>query len=272
MTAQTLMSRSSKHSVRRIAALARAESTLLLRDRLALLNGLIVPAAMVVAFKSSGVLDVIEGLQVGAIIVTNLAGFALTLSIYYNLVTAIVARREGLVLKRLRTGECTDTEILAGTAGPAIAVAWIQVSVATVAAMLAFGMGLPRNGLLIAAALAMGTVTFVLLAVISTAFTRTVEMAQVTTLPVLFLPLAFSGLFFPLAALPEALERIGQVLPLTPVVDLLRLGLAGTTRSGRQVDLAGTFSESITPLLILAAWIAAGVWASRQWFRWEPRR
>jgi len=60
--------------------------------------------------------------------------FALLSAVYCNLVTALVARREQLVLKRLRTGESTDPEILTGTAAPAIAIAWAQIAVAAVAA------------------------------------------------------------------------------------------------------------------------------------------
>jgi ABC-2 type transport system permease protein len=58
-------------------------------------------------------------------------------------VTALVARREQLVLKRLRTGESTDPEILAGTAAPAIAIAWAEIAVAAVAAVAVFGMAPP---------------------------------------------------------------------------------------------------------------------------------
>jgi ABC-2 type transport system permease protein len=38
--------------------------------------------------------------------------------------SGLVARREELALKRLRTGEATDAEILAGTVAPAVAIAW----------------------------------------------------------------------------------------------------------------------------------------------------
>ena len=61
-------------------------------------------------------------------------------------------------------------------------------------------------------------------------------------------------------------------MPLTPVVDLLRLGLTGTTSDGASVDLVGSFGPAVLPVLILTAWVAAGIWATRRWFRWEPRR
>ena len=43
----------------------------------------------------------------GAILLTGLVAFVLLSAVYCNLVTALVARREQLVLKRLRTGEST---------------------------------------------------------------------------------------------------------------------------------------------------------------------
>ena len=192
------------------------------------------------------------------------------LSAYCNLVTALVARREQLVLKGLRTGESTDPEILAGTAAPAIAIAWAEIAVAAVAAMAVFGMAPPVNAVLALAALILGTAVFALLAAVSSAATRTVEMAQVTTLPVLVVPFVLSGLLIPVAMLPGPLRWAAEALPLTPVAELMRLALTGTTAAGgHRLGLAATFGAAVIPVLVLTAWIAAAGWAAR---RWEPRR
>jgi ABC-2 type transport system permease protein len=259
-------------SARRIASLARGEALLLRRNPMALLTALATPVAMVLITRSSVSSDGAGGLGGGAAVVTSLTAFTLLFVVYYNLVTALVARREELVLKRLRTGETGDAEILAGTAVPAVAIAWGQILIGALVAVTAFGMGLPTNPVLVLAAIVLGTVVFVLLATASTALTRNVEMAQLTTTPVLAAPLVLSGLLFPVDVLPEPLQRLGQVLPLTPVVDLLRLGLTGTTTQGASVDLVASFGPAAVPLLLLAAWVVAGVWATRRWFRWEPRR
>jgi len=258
---------------RRIACLARAEALLLRRNPLALLNALVIPVAMV-AFVRFGLPSDSAGRRgdAGAGTVTALTAFTLLTVVYINLVPALVARREELVLKRLRTGETGDAEILAGTSAPAVALAWGQIVLGVLAAVGVFGMGMPTNPGLVLVAIVLGTAVFVLLAVASTALTRTVEMAQVTTIPGYAVPLLLSGLMFPLDALPEPVQRLAQVLPLTPVVDLLRLGLTGTTPGGATVALAGSFRPAVVPVLVLAAWVVAGVWATRRWFRWEPRR
>jgi ABC-2 type transport system permease protein len=113
----------------------------------------------------------------------------------------------------------------------------------------------------------------VLLAAVTAAVTRTVQLAQVTTMPALWLPLVFSGLLFPLAMLPEPLRWVAEALPLTPVAELLRLALTGTTAAGgHHLGLAASFGAAVIPVLVLTAWIAAAGWAARRWFRWEPRR
>ena len=272
MSAGIVTMSSPGRSARRVAALARAEGVLLRRNRIALLTALALPVAMVYSLKASGVLGAGGSRGVGAALLTGLTVFALLLPVYYNLVAALVARREELVLKRLRTGEATDAEILAGTAAPAITIAWAQVAVAAIAAVAIFGMDAPANIALLLAALILGTAVFALLAAVSTAVTRTVEMAQVTTLPVLMISCAFSGLLFPLAMLREPLRSAAQALPLTPVVDLMRLGLTGTAADGHHLGPGAAFGAASVPVLVLAAWIAAGGWAARRWFRWEPRR
>lgn len=272
VTSSRARSRTSRSgSMHRIGALARAEAVLLRRNPMALLMALTLPAAMVLMVRTS-VPAGDWGVSAGAVVVTSLTGFTLVFGVYYNLVTALVARREGLVLKRLRSGEIGDAEILAGAAAPGVVVAWVQIAVGVAVAATALGLDRPTNPLLVMIALVLGTAVFVLLAAASTAVTKTVEMAQLTTTPVLLVSMLLSNLMVPRDAFPESLQRIAQILPLTPVVDLLRLGLAGTTPAGSTVDLAGTFGPALLPVAILLAWVHAGMWATRRWFRWEPRR
>ena len=207
MSAGTMTTSRRGQPAHRIAALARAEGVLLRRNRLALLNALVLPVLLVFALKAApSVSDAGGSRGAGAILLTALVAFALLSAVYCNLVTALVARREQLVLKRLRTGESTDPEILAGTAAPAIAIAWAEIAVAAVAAVAVFGMAPPVNAVLALAALILGTAVFALLAAVSSAATRTVEMAQVTTLPVLVIPFVLSGLLIPVAMLPGPLR------------------------------------------------------------------
>ena len=127
-------------SAKRVGALARAEALLLRRNPIALLNALGTPllgVALLNAFPPDG------APLPGAGIAATLAAFALLFPLYYNLVTTLVARREELVLKRLRSGEPGDREILLGTAAPAVAITWWQCIIGVIAAMVLAGMGAP---------------------------------------------------------------------------------------------------------------------------------
>lgn len=258
-------------AARRIRSLGKAEAVLLRRNVVALLIALGTPVSLLPLMMSASDGDGrFAGL--GAAALTALTAIVLLAAVYYNLVTTLVARREDLVLKRLRAGEAGDLEILAGTAAPAVAVAWAQIAVTAVATAALFDLAAPVNPLLVLAAVGLGTVVFVLLAALSTAVTPSVELAQLTAMPVLLVPLALCGLFVPIGELAAPWESAARVLPLTPVVDLMRLGLTGTTTDGRVVDFAGSFGVAAVPILVLVVWVGAAGYAARRWFRWEPRQ
>ncbi|WP_434444424.1 ABC transporter permease [Lentzea sp. E54] len=234
----------------RAVAVGQAELKLFWRNRTALFNSLLLPLLIVpllISVDSDGVP-----------LVVGLTGFVIVMAVYYNLVTTFVARREELVLKRLRVGELTDPEILLGASLPSVAVALGQIVLFSVIVGVMTGISLPTRPWFILLGVAGGVVVFALLAAASSAFTRTVEMAQVTSLPVLLACVLGSGLMFPLSMMPENVASALRLLPLTPVLDLLRAGWAD--------------GPVLRPMIVLAVWIALGTYAVQRWFRWDPRR
>jgi ABC-2 type transport system permease protein len=255
---------------RRVRSLSSAEMRLLWRNKTAVFTALAMPVGMVLITVASGVQDATD-VGMGPFVVLALTAFTLLFVVYYNLVAAYVARREDLVLKRLRTGEATDREVLLGMAAPSVVVAIAQIVVGIVAAAAFLDFGRLVNPLLIVVGVGGGAVVFVLLAAASTAFTRNVEIAQITTLPVAVVSMMFSGLLLPLDVFPAAGEQVARLLPLTPVVELVNLGFTGTAGAAAPMDLVATFGEAIVPVAVLVAWTLTGVYAVRRWFRWEPR-
>ncbi|WP_394619101.1 ABC transporter permease [Lentzea sp. JNUCC 0626] len=234
----------------RAVAVGQAELKLFWRNRTALFNSLLMPLLLVpvlIAVDASGVPLVI-----------GLVGFALLMAVYYNLVTTFVARREELVLKRLRVGELTDPEILVGAALPSVVIALGQMVLYCLVVAVVTGVDLPSRPWFLLLGVLGGVAIFVLLAAASSAFTRTVEMAQITSLPILMACLFGSGMMFPLSNLPDILAKILQYLPLTPVLQLLNAAWAD--------------GPVIKPLTVMAVWIVLGTYAVQKWFRWDPRR
>jgi ABC-2 type transport system permease protein len=249
---------------RRLRALARAELTLLVRNRGALVTALLVP--LVLPFSVRPAIDQMdlkaEGLNAGTVLMTAGIGFAFLFAVYTALVSAFVARREELVLKRLRTGEVDDAEILTGTALPALCVGLAQCVVVCAGCAVLLDTGAPKAPYLTVLGVLAGLVLSAALAALTAAFTRTVESAQVTALPLVFVSMIGSGMAVPLELLPDRLATVCDLLPLSPAVRLVRGGWTG--------QLSGY--EVLEALVTALAWTLLAVFAVRRWFRWEPRR
>ncbi|MET9555230.1 ABC transporter permease [Streptomyces sp. NPDC006645] len=251
-------------SAGRLGALARAEMTLFVRNKTMLVTALLLPVGMLFSTKASLKNVNLDGtgLSVTDVALTGGIGMVLLLVVYMNLTSAYTARREELVLKRLRTGEVTDREILAGTALPAGALALTQCVLMIVVGIAFLDMSAPQRPELLVLGVLVGIGLMAALAAASAGFTRTVESAQISILPMLLISSLGSGLFVPLAALPDKVAMVCEMLPMTGVVTLVRAGWLGGTSSG-DLMMAG---------LNALVWSVLSVFAVKQWFRWEPRR
>jgi len=250
---------------RRVTRLARTNTTLLMRNRLTLSYALVMPLLPL------GLLFLGDRGNVDAASGVIAAGFlmALMFPIYYNLLSMFVSRRDELVLKRLRTGEVRDVELVLSMALPGVAI-MLVVTVLTVAVAMANGLPFPLNPLLLLIVVLMASAAFAALALWTASWTRTAEAAQMTSMPVVLLGTV--GLLRP--ALPESAQDWLSLLPGAAVSDLLRVAWFGrpaelgtTTR----FDFWETWSHSAAALGVLAAWTLVAVWLARRSMRWEPR-
>lgn len=259
-------------SPRRTWSLAAAEIRLLIRNKallfysagLPILGGLFMLRVLPDDGQSAE-------LQATRLIVT-ITGFALLFGVYYSLVSVFVARRQDLVLKRLRSGESSVLDVLTAISLPSMLTMLVQTVVAAVLAAVLVGTYAPVNVALVVVAVLGGGVVIALLAAVSSAFSSTVESVQVTTLPFILVLMAAPGFAVPASVVPDTFLAVARFLPMSPVVELIELGIAGVDRSGEVLDLAGTFSAAALPFAVLVAWGAIGVWATIRYFRWEPRR
>ncbi|MFF1285105.1 ABC transporter permease [Streptomyces sp. NPDC058299] len=249
---------------RRLRALALAELVLLGRNRGVLFTALVVPLAL--PFSVRPALDQLElekhGVNAGAALLTAAVGFSLLFTVYTALVNVFVARREELVLKRLRTGEPTDAEILTGTALPAMAVGLAQALLLCAGGAVLLHAGAPRAPYLSLLGLAAGLVLSAALAALTASFTRSVESGQITSLPLVFVTMLGSGVMFPTEVMPDGLASVCELLPLSPAIRLVRAGWTG--QSGAY-EILGALATALV-------WTVVAVFAVRRWFRWEPRR
>jgi len=248
----------------RMGALARAELTLLGRSRATIVAAVIVPLFLPFSVRSAvDEADLKEaGLSVGTLLLPAAVGFSLLFAVYAALTTAYVTRREELVLKRLRTGELRDREILVGAALPAAGIGLAQCVLLAAGCLALLDLEAPSAPHLVLLGLLLGLVLCGALAAFTAGFTRTAESAQVTGLPFMFVSMLGSGITVPLEMLPDRLASFCELLPLTPVITLVRGGWTG--------DLSGY--DALGAVATALAWTVIAVFAVRRWFRWEPRR
>ncbi|WP_431782042.1 ABC transporter permease [Streptomyces chumphonensis] len=248
----------------RMRALGRAELTLLLRNRTALFTAMLMPLLFVFLTRMSVTDEALDatGFSAGGLVLSGGLGIVLVLVVYSNLVASFVARREELLLKRLRTGEPSDGEILGGTALPSVAIGLTQCAVLVVAGVLALDVPAPARLDVLLAGLLLGALMMTALAAATSAFTKSAESAQLTVLPLMMLSLIGSGLMVPLEVMPDGLAAVARLLPLSPVMELVRHGWLGE----------GGGADVLRALGLSVVWCALAVFAVRRWFRWEPRR
>jgi ABC-2 type transport system permease protein len=251
----------------RALALGHAETILLLRNPTALMNALLLPILLAFFFAT-----VIGGSATTGAVLGMIAGTGLIFIVYYTTVTSVVARREERTLKRLYTGQARPTTILLGMVLPLFVLLVAQVLLGAVAVGLLVGWDGSSRVWLLVPALVLGAVAWWALALASTTFTKTVESAQITTLPLIMVALLFSGVSLPLGLLPETLQTVAQLTPMYPVVELLQLSLGSMSATGQTLSGHEVWLAVARDLAVLAAWTVLSAVTVRRRFQWEPRR
>ncbi|WP_200306232.1 ABC transporter permease [Streptomyces adelaidensis] len=263
-TVRTVTSPSRTTAKGRMTALVRAELTLLGRSRATLVTAVLVPLLLPLSVRSAtDEMDLAKaGLSVGTVILPAAVGFSLLFAIYTTLTSVYVVRREELVIKRLRTGELRDPEILVGAALPAVGIGLAQCVLVTAGSTVLLDVETPPAPQLAVLGVLLGVVLCVALAAVTAGLSRTAESAQVTSLPLMFVSMLGSGITIPLEVLPDRVAAVCELLPLSPVITLVRGGWTG--------DLSAY--EALGAIATALAWTLLAVFAVRRWFRWEPRR
>lgn len=253
----------------RLLGLAAAELSLLRRNRMQLITAIALPLALPFCFlplAQNGA----SGPALAAVLGTMLVTVMLFI-VYYNLLCSYVARRQDLVLKRLRTGEASDATVLAATATPALLLTAVMLSLTMALSIPLLDLPLPQNPLVLALGLGLGALMLVPLALVTVNITRTVESAQITSLPAMAVLMIGAGGILPLELLPEWAARLIAFLPSAPITALVRLGWLGIDADGATVTGGDAWLLLAGQTGILLGWALLGALIVREHFRWEPR-
>ncbi|GAA4234756.1 hypothetical protein GCM10023075_53960 [Streptosporangium album] len=191
----------------------------------------------------------------------------LVIATFTQIATTLTARRDQLVLKRLRTTGLSDRAILGGEMGNLVLQSTLLALVTSVALYVLTSLAVPRNPALFLVAVVAGAAVLCLLGAAFTAIVPRTELAAVMAMPFFLLAGFGGGAMGPiLEILPGWVGTVLGLLPTGPVVEMARTAYAADG------TLAGDLRAAAVPALQLAVWAAIGLFALTRWFRWETRK
>ncbi len=255
-------------SLKRAVSLTRWNAVLLSRNRLAFVYAVVMPVLPLALLFTGDRGDPAVG--AGAVVTMFLV--AALFPVYYNVLSQFVSRRDELVLKRIRTGETRDGELLVSIALPG-AISALVLSAVAVPIAAAVGQPLPVNPLLYAALAVLSITMFTAFAYWTAAWTRSAESAQLTSLPIIFLA-SLGPLGVTISGMSDWLREIVSATPGAAMSELVRIGWFGFDGPDAKVatlSFSETWGQAVQPLLVIVAWTYVAVVLARRSMRWEPR-
>jgi ABC-2 type transport system permease protein len=236
-----------------LTATYRLGTRLFWRDKAMLFASVVTPVGLAVGLPTLMRHVTAGGVTGAAALAQSSISILLAITAFMNIAVALTARRDQLVLKRLRSTRLTDGQLLLGQIASTATQTVALIVVCAVTVRFAAGVPLPANPVAFAAVTIAGSVVMSLLGAAYTAAIPRAELAAAYTMPVFLVAAVSAGAMGPIPV-PSWLRPALDLLPTTVVVDAVRTG------------------EVVAPLLVLAGWAVVGFVALRLWFRWEPRR
>ena len=170
----------------------------------------------------------------------------------------LVAQREKQILKRLSATPLARSTLVGSNVFTRLLIAVVQTLIIVGIGVALFGVSVLQP-LAVAALVVLGAVTFVSIGYVIASYARTEDsantLASVVQFPLMFL----SGIFFPIAFMPNWLQPVAAILPLTYLGDALRQTMVG----------GAAYAPLYIDVLVLAGWLAVTFLISARYFRWQ---
>ena len=200
-------------------------------------------------FGDYGFLDVFTPALTGMIV--GIAGLT-------NLNTEMAKAREKGVLRRLRATAVRPITILTAKIMMIFSVTSISMTIMIVVSRLAFGLRFDGNPIEVVAAFVLSSFSFFAFGLVLASVMPSVRAAESVGFILLFLMLFLSGVFLPFEVVPDAVQQVGQIFPMTHVTTLMR---------GLWTGLS--LAEHVKEVAVLLGILVGGILISAKIFRWE---
>jgi ABC-2 type transport system permease protein len=170
----------------------------------------------------------------------------------------LVAQREKQILKRLGATPLARSTLVGSNVFMRLLIAVVQTVIIVGIGVALFGVSIlqPLAG---AAFVVLGALTFVSIGYVIASYARTEDsanqLASVVQFPLMFL----SGIFFPIAFMPQWLQPVAAFMPLTYLGDALRQTMVG----------GAAYAPLYIDVLVLGGWLIVTFLISARYFRWQ---
>jgi ABC-2 type transport system permease protein len=203
----------------------------------------------------------IEGVPAADRLLVGIIGYGCANTAFGGLAITLVLRRESGTLKRLRATPLPAATYLAAVLVSTLLVFALQTSVTVALGVLLYDAEGPQSWTALVPVVLVGGIAFAGLGFGAASLIRSAEGSS-AVVNLIILPMAFlSGSFGPTSSYPDALQAIGDVLPLTYLIELVEAAyLSGEPLTGNPEALA-----------VLAAWAVGGYAVAARRFGWQPR-
>ncbi|MER7106728.1 ABC transporter permease [Streptomyces sp. NPDC000229] len=215
---------------------------------------LLVILGLVPAFRKAS--DDLGGLRVIDLYVPVSVLFALIMAGLQAMPPVLAGYRERGILRRMSTTPVRPSALLAAQLLVHAAVALLSAVLVVAVGRAAFGVRLPEQPAGYALALLLAAAGALALGAAVCAVSRTQKIATAVGSAVFFPTMFTAGVWVPVQAMPDTLQRIVHLTPF------------GATSEALDNAAAGGW-PGWTHLGVLTLWTALLTWAAARWFRWE---
>ena len=171
----------------------------------------------------------------------------------------LVAQREKGILKRLNATPLSRATLVASNVIMRLLIAIAQTVLIVGIGIVAFGVTIIGNLAVVAGFIVLGSITFLALGYVIASYARTEESANALTSVVQFPLMFLSGIFFPISFMPDWLQPVAAIMPLTYLGDALRQTMVG----------GSAYAPLPIDALVLGIWLVVSFLLSARFFRWQ---
>jgi ABC-2 type transport system permease protein len=171
----------------------------------------------------------------------------------------LVADREKLILKRLNATPLRRWQLVGSNVIMRLLIAILQTVIIVGVGAVLFDVQIAGNLVLVGGFVLLGSLGFIALGYVIASFARTEDAANGMTSVVQFPLMFLSGTFFPIDAMPDALQTVARVIPLTYLSDALRQVMVG----------GAAFAPLWVCFAVLLGWLVVCFGIAARKFRWQ---